>query len=153
MPKCDGVKIRTDVTLLGEPRMRNDGKLVCLADVEGSLCLVELRMRPQIDGTPADAGKENKMSDDINWLVTVLYGDTLLRCALQVKRDALPGDCAEYPMEPENRKAIHALLPLHVQTCGPIVAVDELFEVHIANKEIACREQRKVQPPPKRERR
>jgi hypothetical protein len=74
--------------------------------------------------------KEDKMGDDINWLVTVLYGDTLLRCALQVKRDALPGDCAEYPMEPENRKAIHALLPLHVQTCGPIVAVDELFEVH-----------------------
>lgn len=73
------------------------------------------------------------MGDDINWLVTVLYGDTLLRCALQVKRDALPGDCAEYPMEPENRKAIHALLPLHVQTCGPIVAVEELFEVHIAN--------------------
>lgn len=73
------------------------------------------------------------MGDDINWLVTVLYGDTLLQCALQVKRDALPGDCAEYPMEPENRKAIHALLPLHVQTCGPIVAVDELFEVHIAN--------------------
>jgi len=54
---------------------------------------------------------------------------------LQVKRDVLPGDCAEYPMEPENRKAIHALLPLHVQTCGPIVAVDELFEVHIANAE------------------
>ena len=75
------------------------------------------------------------MHDDMNWLITVLYGDMLLRCALQVKRDALPGDCAEYPMEPENRKAIHALLPLHVQTCGPIVAVDELFEVHIANAE------------------
>ena len=73
------------------------------------------------------------MGDDINWLITVLYNDTLLRCALQVKRDALPGDCAEYPMEPENRKAIHALLPLHVQTCGPIVAVEELFAVHIAN--------------------
>ena len=73
------------------------------------------------------------MGDELNWLITILYGDTLLRCALQVKRAALPGDCAEYPMEPENRKAIHALLPLHVQTCGPIVAVDELFEVHIAN--------------------
>ncbi len=73
------------------------------------------------------------MNDELNWLITVLYGDTLLRCALQVKRDALPGDCAECPMEPENRKAIHALLPLHVQSCGPIVAVEELFEVHIAN--------------------
>ncbi len=86
------------------------------------------------------------MGDDINWLVTVLYGDTLLRCALQVKRDVLPGDCAEYPMEPENRKAIHALLPLHVQTCGPIVAVDELFEVHIANAEAHGRRSRAVQP-------
>ena len=77
------------------------------------------------------------MGNDINWLVTVLYGDTLLRCALRVDQWDLPEgrmrDIAEYPMEPENRKAIHALLPLHVQTCGPIVAVDELFEVHIAN--------------------
>jgi hypothetical protein len=73
------------------------------------------------------------MNDELNWLITVLYGDTLLRCALQVKRDALPGDCAEYPMEPENRRAIHALLPLHVQSCGPIVEVEDLFEVHVAN--------------------
>lgn len=75
------------------------------------------------------------MNDDINWLVTVLYGDTLLRCALQVKRNGLSSDCIEYPMEPENRKAIHALLPLHVQSCGPVVAVDELFEIHIVDKE------------------
>lgn len=75
--------------------------------------------------------------DDINWLVTVLYGDTLLRCALKVKRDAVPDDCAEYPMEPENRKAIHALLPLHVQTCGPIVEVEDLFEVHITDNAAA----------------
>ena len=71
------------------------------------------------------------MGADICWLVTVLYRDTLLRCALRVRRDALSGDCAEYPMEPENRKVIHALLPLHIQSCGPVVAVEELFEVHI----------------------
>lgn len=70
------------------------------------------------------------MNDDLNLLITILHGDVLLRCALQVKRGDLPGDCAEYPMEPENRKAIHAMLPLHVQTCGPIVAVEDLFEVH-----------------------
>ena len=73
------------------------------------------------------------MGDEICWLVTVLYGETLIRCALKATREDLPGDCAEYPMEPENRRAIHAMLPLHVQTCGPIVAVDELFEIHIAN--------------------
>ena len=58
LPKCDGVEIRTGVTLMGEPRMRNDGKLACLADVNGSLCLVELRMRPKIDGEFAEAGSE-----------------------------------------------------------------------------------------------
>lgn len=71
------------------------------------------------------------MDDNVNWLVTVLYHDSLLKCALQVKRDALPGDCAEYPMEPENRKAIHALLPLHVRECGIVVAVEEIFDIHI----------------------
>jgi hypothetical protein len=71
------------------------------------------------------------MNDNINWLITVLCGDITLHCALQVKRSALSGDCAEHPMEPENRKIIHALLPLHVQSCGPIVAVDRLFDIHI----------------------
>jgi hypothetical protein len=81
--------------------------------------------------------KETKMGNDICWLVTVLYGDTLLQCALKVPRTAVGCDCWEYPMEPENRKAIHALLPLHVQTCGPIVAVEELFDVHIANNDLS----------------
>lgn len=49
------------------------------------------------------------MNDEINWLVTVLNHNQLLKCALQVKRDALPGDCAEYPMMPENREVIHDL--------------------------------------------
>lgn len=71
------------------------------------------------------------MNDEICWLVTVLYCGTLIQCAIKVKRDALPYDCIEYPMEPENRKRIHALLPLHVQTCGPIVEVQEIFEVHV----------------------
>lgn len=71
------------------------------------------------------------MGNDVCFLITVLYGDELIRCALKVNRDQLGGDVAEYPMEPENREKLHALLPLHVQTCGPIVAVDaELFEVH-----------------------
>ena len=73
------------------------------------------------------------MSDEINWLVTVLYeaNNTLLQCALKVRREALPGDCVEYPMEPESRAAIRELLPLHVRSCGPIVAVDEIFEIEV----------------------
>ena len=80
------------------------------------------------------------MGDDICWLVTVMYGETLIRCALKAKREDLPGDCAEYPMEPENRRAIHALLPLHVQTCGPVVDVQNLFDVHIANNALCVKE-------------
>ena len=78
------------------------------------------------------------MGDELNWLVTVLYDGQLLKCALQAKRDVLPGDCGEYPMEPENREAIHALLPLHVRNCGPIVDVEPIFDVHISNKEVSA---------------
>ena len=31
--------------------------------------------------------KEDKMSNEICWLVTVLYGDTLILCALKAKRE------------------------------------------------------------------
>jgi hypothetical protein len=78
-------------------------------------------------------GREDKMSDEVCWLITVLHGDTILLCALKVKRCDLPGDCAQYPMEPENRKVIHALLPLHVRACGPIISMEQLFDVHVAN--------------------
>lgn len=69
------------------------------------------------------------MSDEINWLITILCGDTLLRCAFQCKRDSVPGDCIECPLEPENRAKIHAMLPDHVRALGSIVAVEELFNI------------------------
>ena len=74
------------------------------------------------------------MGSDICFLITVLYeaAGTTLDCALKVDRDSLPGDCAEYPMEPENRKHLHSLLPLHVRNSGPVIKVERLFEVHCA---------------------
>lgn len=69
------------------------------------------------------------MSDVICWLITILYGDELLKCALKLKKKELSQDCLDYPMEPENRSAIHAMLPQHVQSCGPIVEVEEIFEI------------------------
>jgi hypothetical protein len=66
--------------------------------------------------------------------VTLLSGDALLRVALKVKADLLPADCAVYPMEPENRAAIHALLPEYVRECGPIVEVTDLFDVCLAGE-------------------
>ncbi len=69
------------------------------------------------------------MSEFSCFLITVLYGDELLNCALKVKRDLISTDCQEFPMEPENRKTLHEMLPLHVRTCGPIVKVSKIFEI------------------------
>lgn len=71
------------------------------------------------------------MDDKINWLITILYGDTLIKCAFQCGPESLSGDCSTYPMEPENRAEIHALLPEHVRSCGPIVDIQQIFEVSI----------------------
>jgi hypothetical protein len=84
------------------------------------------------------------MNDELNWLITVLYGDTLLRVALKIDKWDLPEgrmrDIVDYPMEPENRKAIHAMLPLHVQSCGPIVDVEPLFGIHVRDAAVRLRE-------------
>lgn len=69
------------------------------------------------------------------FLITLLYEGMLLRCALRVSKDKLHGDCEEFPMEPKNREYLHSLLPSHVQECGPIVAVEELFDVQIVRGE------------------
>ena len=74
------------------------------------------------------------MDGSVSFLVIVLdrVSSQLLKCALKVKENDLSGDCAEFPMEPENRAMIHSLLPLHVQECGPIVGVEHIFEVHVS---------------------
>ena len=71
------------------------------------------------------------MDNHVNWLVTVLYGDRLLKCALQVPDGVLPEECVDYPMEPESREAIRDLLPPHVRSCGPVVDVERVFEIHV----------------------
>jgi len=74
------------------------------------------------------------MNEKVNWLITILYGTELLRCALKMDRNLLGGDCAEYPMEPENREQIHNLLPEHVKSCGPIVEIQEIFAINVVLK-------------------
>lgn len=72
------------------------------------------------------------MSEYVCFLITILMGkDSLVRCALSVKRDDLPYDCIRYPMEKENKRTLWCLLPLHVRSIGEIVEVQEIFEVHI----------------------
>jgi len=69
------------------------------------------------------------MSDYFCFLITLLNVDQLAKCALRIRAEDVAGDCIEYPMEPENRAQLHALLPLHAQSIGPIVAVEQIFEV------------------------
>lgn len=70
------------------------------------------------------------MGNDICFLITILHDGKLLDCAIKVRRDSLPGDCDEHPMEWDNKEYLHNMLPTHVKSCGPIVAVEEIFEVH-----------------------
>ena len=70
------------------------------------------------------------MGTEICFLITILYNQNLLKCALKIKKDSLPKDCEEYPMELYNRKYLHDLLPEHVKNCGPIVDIEEIFEIH-----------------------
>ena len=53
------------------------------------------------------------MSNEICWLITVLYEahHTLIRCAVKAECDAVPSVCVEYPMEVESREILHSFLP------------------------------------------
>ena len=63
------------------------------------------------------------MGNDICFLITIFDGVGLLRCALKINKEELGNDVCEYPMEPENMKIIHALLPEDIINLGHIVDV------------------------------
>lgn len=73
------------------------------------------------------------MGTDICLLVVLLHEATmtLFRCALRAERDEL-GDAWPHWVEPGNREKIRNLLPEHVRTLGPVVEVEEIFEIHAA---------------------
>ena len=73
------------------------------------------------------------MIEGISWLVTIMYGQRLLRCALKIPCTSVSDRCLECPMDLSSRKEIHAHLPPRVRECGPIVEVERLFDIHIAN--------------------
>jgi hypothetical protein len=68
-----------------------------------------------------------QLESDISWIITLLCGETVERFAFKVDANKLPGDCAVYPMEPENRAAIHAMLPNYMKRRGvKIIAFDRI---------------------------
>ena len=74
------------------------------------------------------------MSGRTYWLITImdLHSKTLLKVAVSFLNSdpKISGDCRLYPMEPENRELIRLhLLPDDLLTTGPIVAIEELFDV------------------------
>lgn len=84
------------------------------------------------------------MNDYICWLVTVLYDETLLRCALKIDKWDIPSGMMRLVMDDPNgadsRDVIRTLLPLHVRSCGPVVQVEPLFEVHVRDADVRRRE-------------
>ena len=73
--------------------------------------------------------KIKTMNNQINWLITLTDGAELLRVAVKISSGVLQGDAEIYPMEPENKEQIFKLLPLHCQSFGKIVDVEEIFEI------------------------
>ena len=65
------------------------------------------------------------MGPNVCYLITLLANNTLIRCALKAKREVI------YFMEKEGQAELMAQLPKHCQI-GPIVLIEELFEVHEA---------------------
>jgi hypothetical protein len=63
------------------------------------------------------------MSSDISLLIAILYEGELMWCALKVAGNKIPGHVDEH------KELIHSMLPLHVRECGPIVEIQEIFEV------------------------
>ena len=80
------------------------------------------------------------MDNTLRFLIFVLYDDRLLRCALQVEPKTRPySDDLIWSQETDwedsaNWPRLHALLPPHVRSCGPIVRVEtDLFEVSVVS--------------------
>ncbi len=70
------------------------------------------------------------MDNKVSLLITILYNESTLRCALKVDKDMLDDDVFSFPMEPENKAKIAALLPLHIkENSGPIIDVEQIFDI------------------------
>jgi hypothetical protein len=69
------------------------------------------------------------MSDYICLLVTVLYDRGLERVAIKVHSDDLSDDAEAYLLEHDSKDEIHDLLPMHIQSMGPVVHVERIAEV------------------------
>jgi len=70
------------------------------------------------------------MSEYNIFLVTLYYEDdqSLVECVIKAHYSIIDYEEIYHWGEKENRDKIHALLPMHVRSVGPIVAVKPIFE-------------------------
>jgi hypothetical protein len=66
------------------------------------------------------------MSDKTCLLITLLYENELMKCALKAK---MPYNVCIAEEWQQYREFLASLLPPHVRECGPIVDVEEIFEL------------------------
>jgi len=71
------------------------------------------------------------MSPFICYLITVLYDERLLKCALKIHHEKVPAEIREYYNQDKGRAFLLSKLPAHVQRLGPIVKVEEIFEITV----------------------
>lgn len=71
------------------------------------------------------------MDNSTNLLVTVYYefDKSLIKCAVKFQARGFE---YEFWRETENLRILNEYLPLHVRSCGPIVNVEQIFEVSIS---------------------
>ena len=71
------------------------------------------------------------MGNAVCYLITLLTenGRSLYRIALKLNREELSGDIVSHYAEIENRAIIYSFLPEHIRELGPIVDIEEIFEI------------------------
>lgn len=74
------------------------------------------------------------MGDDVNWIISILYQNQLLKLAVKFSSGVLSDDQIENYFEPENKEAIRNTLPNHLKNLGPIVDIYPIFDVYIVHK-------------------
>jgi hypothetical protein len=71
------------------------------------------------------------MDKHVSFLISILYDMTIVKVAVAIDKSLLGSDTMEYHMEESSREELHKHLPLHVQTMGPIVDVERIFNVSV----------------------
>lgn len=69
------------------------------------------------------------MNNDENLLITLTNGQDIYKVALKFRYGLIPKEAIDYYRESEYENVLKNLLPLHCQSLGNIVEVEELFEI------------------------